>query len=176
MIVLAFTGTFETLATIAQSIGKFLRFDTSSLDTVVNGAKAFNDELANGINQNIADASANFATALGEGGGNAAGEAIAGPLTTALDDAVAKARLAAAGVDETKKTTLDTAAGGTAGGAADQKLAAVDSRSKEGISEMFRLMRGTGDDIQERQLAAQERIADNTADMGMDVLELDFAR
>ena len=55
-------------------------------------------------------------------------------------------------------------------------MTAVDSRSKEGIAEMFRLMRGGSEDIQERQLDAMEQIAENTADMGLDVTELEFAR
>ena len=44
-----------------------------------------------------------------------------------------------------------------------QALKGVDSRSSEGISEMFRLMRG-GDSVQEQQLAALEQIAANTGD------------
>jgi hypothetical protein len=36
-------------------------------------------------------------------------------------------------------------------------------------------MRGAGEDVQERQLDALETIADNTADMGIDVEELSFS-
>lgn len=173
LIVLAFSGTFEGLAKIAQSIGKFLRFDTSSIDTVVSGAKAFNDELAGGIRDNMDQAGRDFATAFSQDGGNEAGQAIAGPLSTALDEAVARARQAASATDQAKKTEIG--GGQPAAQAAEQKLTAVDSRSKEGVAEMFRLMRG-GDDIQERQLDAMEQIAENTADMGFDVTELEFAR
>ena len=174
LIVLAFSGTFEGLAKIAQSIGKFLRFDTSSIDTVVSGAKAFNDELAGGIRDNMDKAGRDFATAFSQDGGNEAGQAIAGPLSTALDEAAAKARQAASATDQAKKTEIG-GGGQPAAQAVDQKLTAVDSRSKEGVAEMFRLMRG-GDDIQERQLDAMEQIAENTADMGFDVTELEFAR
>ena len=110
------------------------------------------------------------------GPGKAIGEAAAGPLTRMIDDARAKSLAAMAGVDVTKRTTVDIAAGGAKVAAADQKLAAVDSRSKEGVAEMFRLMRGAGDDVQEQQLDALETLVENTADLGFDVLELDFAR
>jgi hypothetical protein len=92
-----------------------------------------------------------------------------------IDDARSKSLAAMAGIDVTKRATVDIAAGATKA-AADQKLTAVDSRSKEGVAEMFRLMRGAGDDVQEQQLDALETIVENTADLGIDVLELDFAR
>jgi nitric oxide reductase activation protein len=41
-----------------------------------------------------------------------------------------------------------------------EALKAVDSRSKEGIAEMFRLQRGASDDLQERIARAAERTAD----------------
>ena len=56
-----------------------------------------------------------------------------------------------------------------------QELKAIDSRSKEGIAEMFRLMRGETEDAAERTARATERIADNTEDMGVDLEELSFA-
>jgi hypothetical protein len=56
-------------------------------------------------------------------------------------------------------------------------LTAIDSRSKEGIAEMFRLMRGDGADIQAQQLAAQERMADGIEEMAgneMEVLSMGY--
>lgn len=45
----------------------------------------------------------------------------------------------------------------------EQSIKAIDSRSQEGVAEMFRIMRGTGQDVQEQQLAALQEIAANTA-------------
>jgi hypothetical protein len=44
-----------------------------------------------------------------------------------------------------------------------QAINGIDSRSTEGITEMFRLMRGGAGDVQEQQLSALEQIAANTA-------------
>ena len=45
-------------------------------------------------------------------------------------------------------------------GASAEALKATDSRSKEGIAEMFRLMRGQSGDVQEQQLGVLEQIRD----------------
>jgi hypothetical protein len=42
----------------------------------------------------------------------------------------------------------------------EQALKGIDSRSQEGISEMFRLMRGGTEDVQEKQLSVLEQIRD----------------
>jgi hypothetical protein len=160
MIVLGFTGAFEGLATIAQQIGQFLGFDTSTLDAVVAGAQAFNQEISNGITENINAAQAGFAAAFAENT-EPVGQAVAGPLTTALDSAISQAQASAAQVEESGK--------GAAAAMAEQiavaveppaALKGVDSRSSDGVAEMFRLMRGTGADVQERQLGVLEHIAD----------------
>lgn len=49
-------------------------------------------------------------------------------------------------------------------GPIEQALKGIDSRSQEGVSEMFRLMRGNGADVQQQQLAVLEQIAENTAE------------
>jgi hypothetical protein len=159
LIVLAFTGSFEVLAKIAQQIGGYLGFDTSSIDSIVAGAVAFNDELSSGINANINAAASNFSAALSSETSNAAGQAIAGPLTTALDAAVAQANASANQVETAGKGAA-VAITEAAAIAAEPALKGVDSRSSEGISEMFRLMRGTGDDVQEQQLGVLEEIRD----------------
>lgn len=172
LIVLGFSGSFERLATIAQSIGKYLGFDTSSIDAVVAGSKAFNEEIMNGIDANMAKAAEGFGKALGEGGPqNSAGAAIAGPLTMALDDAIARAKESAATIDEAKRQTIGDAVQ-PAIGPSNAALTAIDSRSKEGLAEMFRLMRGEGQDIAAQQLAVQERIADGIDELAGDDLEV----
>jgi hypothetical protein len=171
LIVLGFSGSFEKLATIAQSIGKYLGFDTKSIDSIAAGSKAFNDEIANGIEANMAKAAEDFGRALGDGGNqNSAGAAIAGPLTTALDEAIAKAKASAAVVDQAKAQDITAAVQPPA--KSNAALTAVDSRSKEGIAEMFRLMRGDTQDIQAQQLAVQERIADGIEELGDSELEV----
>lgn len=55
----------------------------------------------------------------------------------------------------------------------DQALKGIDSRSQEGVAEMFRIMRGGAGDVQDQQLAALEQIAENTAG-GDDILSLEF--
>ncbi len=171
--VMGITGPIEGLLVAAKAIAGAFGLSSSLLDSATAAATGFNDELAKGAKANFAAAMSNLDAATAPG--REIGQAAAGPLTAAIDAAVAKARTAAGGIDETKRTTVDPV-GGALGAAAGQKLTAVDSRSKEGISEMFRLMRGGGDDVQERQLDALETIVENTSDMGVDVLELDFAR
>lgn len=162
MIILGFGGVFEGLATTAQSIGKFLGFDTSTLDTVVAGAKAFNEEIKNGITQNVEESQAAFGQAFGAGAGPI-GEAVAGPLTTALDGAIAQAEASAAQVEQAGAGAATQIAEAAAVAAEPQALKAVDSRSSEGIAEMFRMMRGEGGDIQEQQLGVLEQIRDELA-------------
>ncbi|MEY3205076.1 MAG: hypothetical protein RLZZ21_1407 [Planctomycetota bacterium] len=161
LVILGITGSFETLATIAQQIGQYLGFDTASLDVVVAAAKGFNDELQNGINQNLTAAKEGFGTAL-FGDAEQAGQAIARPFTSAVQTARDAARQSAAAVDTAKQEpieiekTVEIAS-------INEALKGIDSRSSEGVSEMFRLMRGQGGDVQHRQLAALEQIADNTS-------------
>jgi hypothetical protein len=83
----------------------------------------------------------------------------AGPLSTILADGMAKARTDAAtqSVAEQPKPITPPA---TPIGASTESLKATDSRSKEGMSEMFRLMRGGGDEVQEQQLGVLEQIRD----------------
>jgi hypothetical protein len=158
MIVLGFTGAFEGLATIAQQIGKFLGFDTSTLDGVVAGAQAFNQEISNGITENLNAAQAGFSAAFSANAGPV-GQAVAGPLTTALDGAIAQAQASASQIEESGKGAAAQVVEASQVAAEPQALKAVDSRSSEGVAEMFRLMRGTGADVQERQLAVLEDIA-----------------
>jgi hypothetical protein len=147
-------------------------------------AREMSYSLAEASRANFIAAGENFANLFGAGKGGSGG---AGPLSVGLDIALAKARLAAGQLDEANKTTI-AGAGGVGGGggavaagvaagitAANRELRAVDSRSKEGIAEMFRLMRGETEDAAERTARATERIADNTEDMGVDIEELSFA-
>jgi hypothetical protein len=159
MMVLAFSSAFQGLAQIAQTIGGYLGFDTSTIDAVVAGAKAFNAEIDKGITENVNASAADFARAFGDSA-PAVGAAVKGPLSTALSDAIDKARASAAATDASGKGTL-AGGGGTASAAAEPKaLKGIDSRSSEGVAEMFRLMRGETGGPAERTAAAAERTAD----------------
>jgi len=158
----AWTAMFQTVLTGAVGI----------VGLFSSAAKELSERIAVSARGNFALAGENFSNAFGPGGGGGG----AGPLAAALDAALAKSRLSAGQMDVANKTTI--AGGGVAAGVAtavNQELKAVDSRSKEGIAEMFRLMRGTTEDAAERTARATERIADNTEDMGVDIEELSFA-
>lgn len=143
------------------------------LGLISKTAKDISDRLITSARDNFSAAGQNFDSAFGPGGKPAAGS---GPLSAALEAALAKSRLSAGQVDQAGKTTIAGMA--PAGGviaARNQEVKAIDSRSKEGIAEMFRLMRGDANDPAERTAKATERIADNTDDMGLDIEELSFA-
>ena len=89
----------------------------------------------------------------------------AGPLSTMLADAKAKAEADAAArsvaeVGAAQKGPITPPAEQAFTGASAESLKATDSRSKEGMAEMFRLMRNSGDEVQEQQLGVLEQIRD----------------
>lgn len=145
------------------------------LRSMADSASAAADNYLTAAEGNLAAAGTAFATAFAETT-EPVGQAMAGPLTTALDSAIAQAEASAGQIEE--------AGSGVAAGVGDQIAAAVatavepqaikgiDSRSSEGVAEMFRLMRG-GDSVQEQQLAVLETIAANTAG-GEDDLAVEF--
>jgi hypothetical protein len=182
------SGAFLTLVGVFSSIGQAiltavrgaadaLGFDTEGLDTALSALSGFNQQLSADIAANFNAAGENFSAVFAEGGAEA-GEAIAGPLTRSLDDAIASAQAAASQVDVAAKqevaikqtTTVDVAP-------IKEAVKGIESSSAEGIREMFRIMRGdTGNDVQERQLGVLERIAANTEDMGgFDLEAVDLA-
>ena len=141
------------------------------LGLISKTAKDISNRLITSARDNFSAAGQNFDNAFGPGGKPAAGS---GPLSAALEAALAKSRLSAGQVDQAGKATIAPGAGAIAV-ARNQEVKAIDSRSKEGIAEMFRLMRGDANDPAERTAKATERIADNTDDMGLDIEELSFA-
>jgi len=172
MIILGFSGAFEGLARIAQQIGQYLGFDTSGLDAIVQGAAAFNASISDGITESLNRSGEGFAAAFATDS-QPIGAAMAGPLVTALDGAIAQAQASAGQIEEAGTGAAAGVADAVAAAVEPQALKGVDSRSSEGISEMFRLMRG-GDSVQEQQLAALEQIAANTGDVGIDDIIGDF--
>ena len=174
LIILGFTGTFETLATVAQQIGQYLGFDTSSLDSIVAGAKAFNEEISKGITENVNAAAADFERAFGDGAAPA-GVALAGPLTTALDAAIAQAEASAGQIEKAGTGAAMEIGAAVSEAVQPQAVQGIDSRSSEGVAEMFRLMRGDpGRETQERIARGIERVADNTEDLGNGVGDMEM--
>jgi hypothetical protein len=168
MIVLGFSGAFEGLATVAKEIGSYLGFDTSTLDSVVAGASAFNQTIADGITTNVEQMQAGFNAAFADNAPNV-GQAIAGPLVTSLDASIAAAEAAANSVDEASSKPVQL--NQTVVVDVAQAIKGIDSRSTEGITEMFRIMRGGAGDVQEQQLSVLEEIAANTGGEGFTVVE-----
>jgi len=169
-VVMLFSGLVEQAIDVVSMIPGV----SSSIEGVAAGVKAFNDELAAGAAQNVEAIKGGFSGLLGESG-DKTGAAIAGPLTKAFQEFRATSRDSAAAVDVAKKQTINALV--EPAGPNSAALTAVDSRSKEGIAEMFRLMRGDGADIQAQQLAAQERMADGIEDMAgneMEVLSMGY--
>lgn len=177
-VVLAVTAPIEGLALAAQQIGQALGFDTAGLDQFIAAADAFNNSLVSGIANGADAAGRSFERAFfgNDAAAERLGAAIPGPLTTAVDEATARARAAAAAIDTAAtqeidvRQTVDLNAKPVA-----EAVKGIESRSREGIAEMFRLMRGdAGNSVEEKQLSALERIASNTEDDGFDA-EFDVA-
>jgi hypothetical protein len=170
VLILSMTSSIALLAQVVQKlsyVNPVLRAAAGgTIDEMAVAAQAFTDEIRNGIAENAAATAASFSAAFAENASNV-GASIAGPLTSALDDAIAQAEAAAAAqdqvaaqtVDVTQKINIDTA---PITEAMNEAVKGVDSRSREGVAEMFRLMRGGGQDVQEQQLTVLERIAENT--------------
>jgi hypothetical protein len=108
------------------------------------------------MNQNEAEAAAAFGRAFGESAVQSAPQ-FTGPLTSALDAAVSQAQQSAAQIDSAGKNPVVVE---VATDAVASAVKGIDSRSKEGVTEMFRIMRGDTGNVQERIASATERAAD----------------
>lgn len=168
-----FSGIGQAILTAVRGAADALGFDTGELDTALAALDGFNSQLNRDIASSFNAAGENLQAAFGEAG-STAGEAIAGPFTQTIDEAIAAAREAAEGIDVAAKQeievrqTIDTTP-------IKQAVQGIESNSAEGIREMFRIMRGdTGDQTQERIARGIERIADNTEDLG-EGMDLDVA-
>lgn len=156
-LILALTKPIEGLAVIAQKIGSYLGFDTSTIDVLVAGAQGFNDSIQSSVNDAGKQAAKDFGVAFSAAKPalQEATESSAGFFTSSMQDFQAKAREAAKMQDVSAKTAVKI----TQTVDVTPIVKGIDSRSKEGVAEMFRLMRGGKSDVAEQQLAVQERIA-----------------
>lgn len=152
----------EGLLSAASTIGSSLGFDTSGIDATLAGTKAFNQQIWSDMEANAAATVADFGAAFGERI-EEAGQALPGPFEAAVRNGIAAAEEARNAISEavpeevTQRVVVEQAN--------NQAVKGIDSRSAEGVREMFRLMRGGGGNIEERQLAVQEDIRDGIADL-----------
>lgn len=132
----------------------------ASLTNSANGWAATGDQFAASMNSNLDAASTAFGNAFGESAAAAAPGAV-GPVSKMIEEARKRAEQAAAQRDTANRQTIGPQAVAPAAvGPSTEALKATDSTSKEGIAEMFRLMRGDGGNVQQEQLGVLEEIRD----------------
>lgn len=133
------------------------------VDNFIKGAEAFNESMYQAMTEGGVAAGEDFKRAFSDGSPAAAAQK--GPVSSALADALKAARDNAATQSQSQKTPKPQAIEAAVfTGPSAEALKATDSRSKEGIAEMFRLMRGGGQDVQERQLEVLEMIHDDLSE------------
>lgn len=139
----------------------------------VAGADAFNASLYQSMTEASTAAGQDFGRAFGEAGQAVAAPSM-GPLSSMLADARAKADEARANRTAGQATAVgQQSIGPTFTGPSSEALKATDSRSKEGVAEMFRLLRGDTSGVAERQLTVLEDIRDAVSEPdGVEELEM----
>jgi hypothetical protein len=162
---------FAAILTGIKEAAGMLGYESAALNSAVAGMDAFRGSLGTDMEDAAASAAKNFSYAFtGEGGSKpAGGEAKKGPLAMSLQESIDKAKADAAAKNAASPQTIAAKDQKPAGevaavGQSAEALKATDSRSKEGIAEMFRLMRGGGDEIQEKQLHVLEQIHDDLSE------------
>lgn len=156
-VILTFYKPIELLAMVAGEIASVFGFDTQFVDDVVSAARGFGLALEESTKAAAEAAQKDFAVAFGYAEPAIKSAAIEGGqfFTDNVKKGMEASRKALTAVDvpsDVKVAKIDAAP-------VAQALKGIDSRSREGVSEMFRLMRGGGGDVAEQQLAVQERIA-----------------
>lgn len=173
---------------VAALISRVIANGASIMDALPDsvagtGWKEFGDSMQASANELSAGADAAAGKALTAAGNVVTGETTgvgrfqgAGPLSTILADGMAAAQrnAQAQSVAEAAAPKEPPPAQEPAfTGASSEALKATDSRSKEGIAEMFRLMRSGSGDVQEQQLGVLEQIRDAVSE-GDDMEVLDM--
>ena len=166
LLILGITGPVEGLLYAAKKIGDALGFDTSGIDSAVQGMNAFNKQVSKDINKNFAKASENFSAAFTDTVGPSAGAAIATPLTDAVQRFRDAARSAASSTDTAapKKSPAEQVRINSA------DLKAIVVGSSDGEAFRNSIMRGADPRLdvkkeQERTADATERTADTLDDI-----------
>jgi hypothetical protein len=160
--VLGLTAPIAALLKGADFLAKSVGVDLG-VDNFIKGADAFNNSIAGSMTEAANAAGKDFSRAFGESA--PAPKAQKGPVATLVADAAQAARDNMKAKDPpTAPIVKPPAAEQVFTGTSTEALKATDSRSKEGIAEMFRLMRGGGQDVQERQLEVLEMIRDDLSE------------
>ena len=158
-----------------KAAGKLLGFKMTGMDPAIAAMKAFS-KTALGDSEKAAKAAVkDFGAAFGETAPTW-GKAAVGPVTTALDATLAKAKASAAAIDKASAPTGIVKQEIKVEIVKKQETQGIESRSAEGIKEMFRIMRGAnGGDVQKEILDGINRIADNTDDDAVEIDEFDLS-
>lgn len=178
----AFYGTFKLFEFVGNAVGALLSSVIGeilrSIGTIAsyipglgsigdgmlsagNALAAQSDRFLAAADENLAASGQAFAAAI-QGPVEQAGQQMAGPLTTGIDRAIAAAEQAAAQIDTAKRDPVEVKQQVELTGV-KEAVKGIDSRSSEGVAEMFRLMRSGGGSVQEQQLSVLEQIAENTS-------------
>ena len=185
----AFVGAFKIFEFVGNIIGGVISdivamllqaaSDTAALipgfGGTADGLKTAADYMATQADNYLAAANNSLAasgqafSAAFSGSAPQIGQAIAGPLVTSIDEAVARANQSAASVDQARAATPQVEQAVRVD--VSEAIKGIDSRSSAGVAEMFRLMRGTTGDVQQQQLSVLEQIADNTSGEDFTVVE-----
>lgn len=138
---------------LAKSVGVNL-----GVESFINGADAFNQSIRDSMTEASTAAGQDFSRMVS--GGPAGEQATKGPAGSMVADAVKAAREQAAARNTAEKSVVKPKTADVAEftGPSVEVLKGVDSSSKEGVAEMFRLMRGTESDVAEQQLSVLEDI------------------
>ena len=157
--IVGLTGPITTLAQVGQYLAGLVGMKSPFIDGIIAGAEAFNDSMYQSMNDASNAAAENFNQAF-TGVGAAASAPEMGPVSSVL--AAARQKIEDAKKQETGLNTPKPPEPAFSG-PSTEALKATDSRSKEGVAEMFRLMRG-GDNVQQQIAENTRRIADNTGE------------
>jgi hypothetical protein len=160
--ILGLTAPIAALLKGADFLAKRVGVDLG-VDNFIAGADAFNNSIVGSMTDAANAAGQDFGRAFGESAPAAAAKK--GPVASMIADAARAARSNMMATDAPTKPIVKPPAAELAfTGTSTEALKATDSRSKEGIAEMFRLMRGGGQDVQERQLEVLEMIHDDLSE------------
>jgi hypothetical protein len=167
--ILGLTAPIAALLKGADFLAKRVGVDLG-VDNFIKGADAFNNSIAGSMTEAANAAGSDFGRAFGQIAPTAAAKK--GPVTSMIADAAKAARDNMKATDAPTKPMVKPPAAAELAftGTSTEALKGTDSRSKEGIAEMFRLMRGGGQDVQERQLEVLEMIHDDLSEADIETL------
>ena len=174
-ITLGLTKAVERVLEGAKALVDWTGMSWPALDSSVEALSAFNETLGDKIGEKAQSAGENFNYAVFGDTTQAekAGEALAGPWESMLTGAIDRSENAIEAVDEVTSRPFRVEEHVEVEVAVKEAVKGVDSRSREGIAEMFRLMRTQRDPAQEEQIRLLEQVEQNTRpgfDEGADVV------